>query len=593
MAQALVALGWAIDAAFVLLALASVRQYIRHPQRHQLDLAAAILLLTIVATIGRLDPLLPVTARTVVTAVVLVCFMGSGYAFLRFRSEFIPLGRVWEIAALVAVAAITGFAIATGVAAQGDGRPTSLQQVGVLLLVGGWSVCVGEPVVRFWLASRHRPPVQRRRLRTLAGGYVALIVVLLVAGVVSGRNVPLWVSFGTSALSLVSVPLIYVGFSPPAWLRRIWREAEEEAFRQATRDLVLFSPTRREMAGRATEWAVRLMGGDASFVADHDGSILATAGMSEERAAAVLKLLPPDGGRPVEITRRTTAVRFPLLSPGVAPGALVVLGGPFTPFFGTDELLRLQQYAVNTAAGLDRASLTERLSALERTKTEFLNLASHELRAPLTVIRGYLSMLREGTMGPLPTELDQIMPVLVEKADQMNRLVEQMLEASRLEEGRLELRLEAADLRELVREAIEETRPLTDAAHAVRLETPPVSVPVRVDRQRVTSIVTNLISNAIKYSPQGGQVDLCVFRDGRARVEVRDVGVGISTQDLAQLFTRFGRITTPETRNVPGTGLGLYLSRELARLHGGDLTVQSEAGAGSTFTLDLPLEVQP
>jgi signal transduction histidine kinase len=182
--------------------------------------------------------------------------------------------------------------------------------------------------------------------------------------------------------------------------------------------------------------------------------------------------------------------------------------------------------------------------------------------------------------------------VLVDKADQMNRLVEQMLEASRLEEGRLELKLEETDLREIVSAAIEETRPLADAAHPVKLETPPDTVPVRIDRQRVQSIVSNLISNALKYSPRGGKIDLCVSRDGRARVEVRDQGVGISIQDLPQLFTRFGRITTPETRNVPGTGLGLYLSRELARLHGGDLTVESQPGAGSTFTLDLPLEVQ-
>lgn len=589
MAQTLAALRWATDAAFVLLALASIRQYQLHPKRQQLDLAAAILLLTLVAISGRATALLPKSEALYATDAVVVFFMASGYAFLRFRSEFIPLPRLWEVVAIVGVAAITGFAIAVGLPQSGV-RTTPIQQVATLLLVGGWSVCVGEPIVRFWMASRRRPPVQRRRLRTLAGGYLALILVLLVAGFLSGRAIPVWVSLAISVVSLLSVPLIYAGFSPPAWLRRLWRESEEEAFRQATRDLLLFSPTRRALGTRASEWAVRLMGGDAAFIADWDGGILATAGMSEERAAAVLKLLPDETEQPVEITRTSTAVRFPLVSPGRSPGALVVLGGPFTPFFGTDELLRLEQYAVNTAAGLDRASLTERLAALERTKTEFLNLASHELRAPLTVIRGYLSMLGEGTLGPLTGEVRQIVPVLIEKADQMNRLVEQMLEASRLEEGRLELKLEAADLRELVKAAIEETRPFTDTSHAVKFDEPRESVVVRVDRQRVTSIVTNLISNAIKYSPQGGKVDLSISRDGTARVAVRDEGVGIATDDLSQLFTRFGRITTPETRNVPGTGLGLYLSRELARLHGGDLTVKSEPGAGSTFTLDLPLE---
>jgi two-component system, OmpR family, sensor histidine kinase MtrB len=206
------------------------------------------------------------------------------------------------------------------------------------------------------------------------------------------------------------------------------------------------------------------------------------------------------------------------------------------------------------------------------------------------VIRGYLSMVKEGSFGPLPPELAEVVPVLLDKSDAMNRLVEQMLEASRLEEGRLELKLETADLRELVRAAIEETRPLGTSIHKVELEAPPREIPVRVDRQRVTTIVSNLISNAIKYSPRGGAVRLLVDGGDAAMVAVRDQGVGIDPNDSERLFTRFGRITTAETRNVPGTGLGLYLSRELARLHGGDLTFDSEPGTGSTFTLKLPLE---
>jgi signal transduction histidine kinase len=198
-------------------------------------------------------------------------------------------------------------------------------------------------------------------------------------------------------------------------------------------------------------------------------------------------------------------------------------------------------------------------------------------------------MLQEGSLGDLAPQQSEVLPVLIQKADQMNRLVEQMLEASRLEEGRLELSIEPADLRELVRAAIDEVRPLADEAHPFNLAVPGDEVTVAVDRQRVTSIVTNLLSNAIKYSPRGGEVSCAIARDGQALVSVSDRGVGIAPEDMNSLFTRFGRVQTPETRNVPGTGLGLYLSRELARLHGGELTVSSKPGQGSTFTLRLPL----
>jgi signal transduction histidine kinase len=113
---------------------------------------------------------------------------------------------------------------------------------------------------------------------------------------------------------------------------------------------------------------------------------------------------------------------------------------------------------------------------------------------------------------------------------------------------------------------------------------------VRVDGERIKTIVSNLVGNAIKYSPAGGPVEIeLISRAGIARVSVTDNGVGIAKEDMPILFTRFGRVSTPETGHLPGTGLGLYLGRQLARLHGGDITVDSDPGRGSTFTLHLPV----
>jgi signal transduction histidine kinase len=132
--------------------------------------------------------------------------------------------------------------------------------------------------------------------------------------------------------------------------------------------------------------------------------------------------------------------------------------------------------------------------------------------------------------------------------------------------------------------------PLVEDKHQIRVTCPERPVRVRVDAERVKTIIANLISNAIKYSPAGGPIECeLVNRGGIARVTVTDSGVGIAKEDLPILFTRFGRVSTPQTVHLPGTGLGLYLGRQLARLHGGEITVDSAPGRGSTFTLHLPV----
>jgi signal transduction histidine kinase len=173
------------------------------------------------------------------------------------------------------------------------------------------------------------------------------------------------------------------------------------------------------------------------------------------------------------------------------------------------------------------------------------------------------------------------------KVGEMNALIEQMIEAARLEDGRLMLRPAEADLCHIASVAVDSAR--VDSAREIALECPDHPVLVQVDSERIQTILANLISNAIKYSTNGSPVRCEVtIRGGIARVSVKDSGLGIAKEDLPILFTRFGRVSTPETVHLPGTGLGLYLARQLARLHGGEITVDSVPGRGSTFTLHLP-----
>ena len=269
-------------------------------------------------------------------------------------------------------------------------------------------------------------------------------------------------------------------------------------------------------------------------------------------------------------------------------GVMVIVAGPSTPIFGDDEISRLRQYANSITAGLDRVSLNQRIASLEKAKTEFLNIASHELRGPMTVIKGYLTMLEAGSLGTLSEQSSSVVHLLIAKSDEVNWMVEQMVEAARLEEGRMALNKLRADLVELTDLAIESVSQLL-SKHQLSVEKPARAVEAEVDPDRFQIVVRNLLSNAAKYSPNGARIKVRVAGNGVGTVVVTDEGIGIAEEDQARLFSRFVRIETKATQSVSGTGLGLWLSREIARMHDGDLTVESTPGRGSTFTLRVPL----
>jgi signal transduction histidine kinase len=231
-----------------------------------------------------------------------------------------------------------------------------------------------------------------------------------------------------------------------------------------------------------------------------------------------------------------------------------------------------------------------RMAELERVKANFLNVASHELRGPLSVARGYASMLADGSFGPLEaTDVRVAVPIIANKLDEMNQLVDSMLDTARLEERRLVLLRERMDLRDLVDRAVAAVQLILTPRHELSWRRPRRPILLHGDGARLSIIITNLLQNAIKYSPSGGVVEVFLAAEAEeVTLTVWDQGLGIAPADLPRLFTRFGRIITPANSHIPGTGLGLYLARELARLHGGDLLVSSTVGHGSSFTLVLP-----
>jgi signal transduction histidine kinase len=253
-----------------------------------------------------------------------------------------------------------------------------------------------------------------------------------------------------------------------------------------------------------------------------------------------------------------------------------------------DELRRTNAALVESNAELER-QYTAALDA-RRAKDEFLATVSHELRTPLTAVIGYAQLMEEGVSGPI-TEAQRTDLVQMRAAsDRLLSLVDDLLELTTLKRGNLRVEVESFDPRAPLRTAVEVTRGRADSV-AFHLDVPGGPLPVmRSDRKKIVKILVSLLSNAYKFTAQGEVRVTLELHNGRAAYRVQDTGVGIAPQVLPAVFDEFRQADGSFTRKYGGTGLGLALSRRLARLLGGDIDVASAPGEGSTFTVELPLE---
>jgi signal transduction histidine kinase len=228
---------------------------------------------------------------------------------------------------------------------------------------------------------------------------------------------------------------------------------------------------------------------------------------------------------------------------------------------------------------------------LDRLKDDFVATVSHELRTPLTSMMGFLEMLREGEAGHLTDEQKRFLAIVYRSSERLQRLVGDLLFVARLDASGLQLQFTDVSVDDVVRECVESSSALArarDLELTAQLDNVP---PVRADRERLSQLVSNLISNAIKFTPGGGRVTARAFVDGADGViEVEDTGVGIPEAEQDRLFQRFFRSSTATEQAIPGTGLGLVISKAIAEAHGGSVSVRSRAGEGTSFRVALPLE---
>jgi two-component system phosphate regulon sensor histidine kinase PhoR len=227
---------------------------------------------------------------------------------------------------------------------------------------------------------------------------------------------------------------------------------------------------------------------------------------------------------------------------------------------------------------------------LEQMRSDFVATVSHELRTPLASIHGAVLTLRKRGAELEPALNDRLLAIVNDQSERLSELVEQILLAAQLDSGGLQFVREHFDAEDLARGVIETSQPRIPSGVTVELAAPRVLPSVLGDPAKTRRILSNLLDNAVKYSPDGGRIDVIIALQGdRLRFTVRDEGLGIPPGEQERIFEKFYRLDAAMSRGVGGSGLGLYICRELARGMNGRIWVTSEPGAGSTFSFELPL----
>ena len=254
-------------------------------------------------------------------------------------------------------------------------------------------------------------------------------------------------------------------------------------------------------------------------------------------------------------------------------------------------LVNADRYAEAEQGVRDERERAAALADLERSRREFMQIASHELRTPLTVIRGYASLLEEGALGELPEKAQAAVRMIIEKSSEMRAEVERVLFLARLEEGRPAYQMRPVDLAAIVDDAVGRFRPQLDLARGT-LTRVTADGPVWVvgDADRLALAIDNLLQNASKFTLEPPRIEVGVrVLEREAEVRIRDHGIGIPTPARPRLFDKFYRVDDPRLRNVSGTGIGLYLVRQVVLDHGGAIEIDGDTHPGTAFKIRLPL----
>ena len=595
---------------FIGLFVVVLRHAARNPGRASLDTVLLFGSVTAVVAIGRIAELMGLDGDPAIISLTLVVLSIAPFAMLRLVDDFSGTPRWVQVAGGAAFAGVAALTIA---AFPRMAQLVELATIGFFVAVGGYAA------VSFADASRRSRGITRRRMTAVAVG-AALFIGAVVAAFIGALFPELEPALGLVAqiIALIAVLAFFLGFAPPAWIRRAWREPDLRAFLERSVHL----------AGVAEERAAILELQAAAAAAF--GATGASIGLAEpERrtlryvsAAGEWVEYPDDqfiAGRAFTQGRRLVALDARREDPAEADAyqaaeALTVIAAPIStderrmgvltvyaaraPIFVEDDLWLLELLADQAAVLMETRMLTAHVGELRARedaallKEEFLSAAAHDLRTPLTVVLGQAELLeRRLQRDPAgPVDLAGVGRI-VRESRRLRDLISELLDAQRLEQGRVVMDLEPADLCQIV-ESVRDRH--AAAGSSIRLTRPDRPIVGSVDRPRMEQVIENLVENAVKYGSQSGAPEIEIEEmDGAAWITVIDRGVGIPEGDRGRIFERFFRASNVQSVTDTGLGLGLYICRRIVNAHGGRIWHEPTPGGGSTFRVSLPLQEVP
>ncbi len=586
---------------FVLVAITAYRR------RTRIDVDAAFLFgaLTLILLVSPVAQLLGIALNGALTLGIVVVLMALPYLMLRLLIDFA------DVPLLVRAATLGGLIASVIVFATGG---TPLDPAVTLFIVGYFAAVSLYAAFGFVRLARRSSGVTRRRTQAVAAGMGFFgLAILVVAASTFAPSAAGLVSGVTQVLALFAALSWVLGFVPPAPLRRYWQQPELRSFleragtlpRLPTTDAILRELERGtggSFGARAAIGLYRPDGGVISF-ANAYGAIPADVpieGMS--LAARVFRSQRAEYFRDAARANPDNAAAYRKAQVGPVLVAPITAGdrriGVLEAFathqlvFSSDDVALIQLLADQAAvilesrALIDEAARVQAAEATARLKEDFVSAAAHDLKTPLTTLLGQAQILelragRDANLAPHQPAISRI----AREARRLSALVEDLLDASRIEEGKLEVRREPVDLAEVLRHVADRARPQKDRIvfHANGRLTG------SYDRRRIEQLVDNLVENGLKYSVGDSKVEIRAWRDdGEIRISVQDHGIGIPAADLPHVFDRFHRASNVDARRYAGIGLGLYICRGIAQEHGGRIWVESAVGQGSTFHIALP-----
>ena len=498
-----------------------------------------------------------------VLVVVLVLFP---YLLFKFTAAFDPSSRRLGWPAAAVTAGLIAWTIALPDFPQtGEHRSLgfSIFLYALVLQFGSLSTIAAY---RLWRAGRDQPSVACNRMRMLSLAAVALTATIFFAVAAPADSKGLQIA--VSGLAIASALAFLLGFSPPGVVRLVWRRPEQERVRAAIGGLMV-ATTPQEVAANVLPPMTRLVGARAVFLLDDDGTLIASHG--EEVP------VPPAGPNVLQLD--------------IPGGCLVVWGGPYAPFFGSDEIELLRSLGALTGLALDRTRLyvreREQRIALEQAdemKTNFIALAAHELRTPVTSVHGVVRTLDQLGDQLSAKDREELEDALRSQTERMRGLVDQLLDLSRLEADTVPIQPICIPVRAEIEELVAASASGREDEVEIKI---PDDLEALVDKTVFERVVSNLLTNALRHG-SSPVVVTAAQSDNHFRVIVEDRGDGVPPLFTKDLFERFSRSDEARARGL-GSGLGLAIARSYARAHGGDLVHEHVKPHGARFELIVPV----